>query len=402
MPSEDNRDQEPPKSPYSTRKSSEASSNLDEKSRLELAHELYMNENMQMSMPAPSSIYGQVKEIVHRAFWDSVREALDKTPPEFEHSLRLIAEIKEILLELVPAKAERVRAQINEVMDIELYKQQIEQGSFDLHLVAKFVVQTMLGLCAPARDATVNAILTKTHPVDVLKEVFGALDLIRLDFVNYQLKALRPTLLANSVQYEQSKFRSLLENNPSALDKTKNWISETARLMREGGQSVSPSNVLNAAFLRLLHEEVRVVVYQLCSEEYISHPRELLPHITEKCVDLVRGEVKSRDLRPEECDNVRGMLAALGSSDNPVFCLLWERAKQYLAALCTGAVGDAPSGFGVCRSDLQGVASKYTHLVSYNRGVYGPFYADIISEIIGTSSSSASSSQAHQGDTNMD
>ena len=58
-----------------------------------------------------------------------------------------------------------------QVMDIELYKQQIEQGSFDLHLVAQFVVQTMLGLCAPARDATVNAILTKTHPVDVLKEV---------------------------------------------------------------------------------------------------------------------------------------------------------------------------------------------------------------------------------------
>ena len=50
-----------------------------------------------------------------RAFWDSVREALDKDPPEFEHSLRLIAEIKEILLELVPAKAERVRGQINEV-----------------------------------------------------------------------------------------------------------------------------------------------------------------------------------------------------------------------------------------------------------------------------------------------
>ena len=66
MPSEDNRDQEPPKSPYSTRRMSEASNDLDEKSRLELAHELYMNENMQMSMPAPSSIVGQVKEIVHR------------------------------------------------------------------------------------------------------------------------------------------------------------------------------------------------------------------------------------------------------------------------------------------------------------------------------------------------
>ena len=76
-----------------------------------------------------------------------------------------------------------------------------------------------------------------------------------------------------------------------------------------------------------------MIVYELCSEELITHPRECLPHITEKCVEVVRGEVKSRDLRAEECDHVRGMLAALSSGDNPVFCLLWERAKQYLAAL---------------------------------------------------------------------
>ena len=38
-----------------------------------------------------------------RAFWDSVREGLQGTPPDFEHSIRLLAEIKGILLELIPA-----------------------------------------------------------------------------------------------------------------------------------------------------------------------------------------------------------------------------------------------------------------------------------------------------------
>ena len=47
-----------------------------------------------------------------------------------------------------------------------------------------------------------------------------------------------------------------------------------------------------------------------------------------------------------------------------------------------GVVGECPAGFSVCATDLQGVASKFTHLVSYNRGVFGPFYADILPAII--------------------
>ena len=106
-----------------------------------------------------------------RAFWDSVRAGLQKSPPDYEHSLRLIAEIKGILLDLVPSGAQRAKDQINEVMDIELYKQQIENDTFNLQGVVKFVVELMLGLCAPARDATIRSILSQSDPVEVFREV---------------------------------------------------------------------------------------------------------------------------------------------------------------------------------------------------------------------------------------
>jgi len=433
----------PPKSPISGERSAAASSDLDEQSRLQLAHELCMNENLEMSMPDPNSIVGHVKQIVHRAFWDSVRAGLQQSPPDFEHSLRLIAEIKGILLDLVPAQVQRAKDQINEVMDIELYKQQIENETFNLQGVVKFVVELMLGLCAPARDTTIRSILSQSDPVEVFREVFGALDLMRLDMANYQLRSLRPALLANSVQYEQDKFRSLLANNPATLDKTKMWLASTDERMRASGQPVSPSTLLNNAFIRVIQEEVdpipetiamdisrfitiarelsavvfsaatilvlqtgvgpalqqdsfankvRVTVYQLCSDELISHPRDILPNITEKLIDIVRETITARPLRDEECQNIRGMLSGLQSPSNPVYCLLWERAKQFFTSLCSGVVGPVPAGFSVCSADVQGVASKYTHLVSYNRGVFGPFYADIISEITSSQQAAISAS----------
>ena len=79
--------------------------------------------------------------------------------------------------------------------------------------------------------------------------------------------------------------------------------------------------------------QVRVTVYQLCSDELISHPRDILPNISEKLIDIVRETITSRPLTDEECQNIRGMLSGLQSPSNPVYCLLWERAKQFFSAL---------------------------------------------------------------------
>jgi hypothetical protein len=38
----------------------------------------------------------QVKDIVHKVFWDKLKEDLEATPPDYSHTLTLISEMKEV------------------------------------------------------------------------------------------------------------------------------------------------------------------------------------------------------------------------------------------------------------------------------------------------------------------
>ena len=37
-----------------------------------------------------------MREIVHKAFWDSFQEDMSKDPPKYSHVLQLLAELKEV------------------------------------------------------------------------------------------------------------------------------------------------------------------------------------------------------------------------------------------------------------------------------------------------------------------
>ena len=40
----------------------------------------------------------QVRDVVHKAFWDKLREELNQDPPVFSQALSLIQEVKEVSL----------------------------------------------------------------------------------------------------------------------------------------------------------------------------------------------------------------------------------------------------------------------------------------------------------------
>jgi len=54
----------------------------------------------------------------------------------------------------------RMRARIEEVLDMQLIAQKIEHDAFDLHYYIGFIVTVMSSLCAPARDEEVARIKT--------------------------------------------------------------------------------------------------------------------------------------------------------------------------------------------------------------------------------------------------
>ncbi|XP_075407157.1 T-complex protein 11-like protein 2 [Tenrec ecaudatus] len=237
-------------------------------SDMTLAHEIAVNENFHLKQDAlpENSLAGRVKHIVHQAFWDVLESELSAEPPEYEHAIKLFEEIREILLSFLTPGGNRLRTQICEVLDTDLIRQQAQHNAVDIQGLANYVISTMGKLCAPARDEDIQELKATNNIVEVLRQIFHVLDLMRMDMANFIIRSLRPHLQRQLVDYERTKFQEILEETPSALDQTTEWIKESVEeellslpeaTLTPGAEgtskpSLSPTLVLNNSFLKLL------------------------------------------------------------------------------------------------------------------------------------------------------
>uniref|UniRef100_A0A7N5KIN2 T-complex 11 like 2 n=1 Tax=Ailuropoda melanoleuca TaxID=9646 RepID=A0A7N5KIN2_AILME len=237
-------------------------------SNMTLAHEIAVNENFQLKQDAlpENSLASRVKHIVHQAFWDVLESELNAEPPEYEHAIKLFEEIREILLSFLTPGGNRLRNQICEVLDTDLIRQQAEHNAVDIQGLADYVISTMGKLCAPVRDDDIRELKATSNIVEVLRQIFHVLDLMKMDMVNFTIRSLRPHLQRQLVDYERTKFQEILEETPSALDQTTEWIKESVNeellslsetALTPGAEnssksSLSPTVVLNNSYLKLL------------------------------------------------------------------------------------------------------------------------------------------------------
>ncbi|XP_031731538.1 T-complex protein 11-like protein 1 [Anarrhichthys ocellatus] len=227
-----------------------------------LAHEIMVNQDFQVKpteLPE-GSLERQVKEIMHKAFWDCLEVQLKEEPQTYGHCIKLLAEIRETLLSFLLPGHGRLRSRIEEVLDVALIQQQAENGALDIGKLSQFVVEMMGSLCAPCRDEDISKLKDITNIVPLLKAIFSVLDLMKVDMANFALTSLRPHLMQQSVEYERSKFQGFLDKHPNALDYTEKWLEDTVRCLREDAScaassdppSLLPVNVHNHAYIRLL------------------------------------------------------------------------------------------------------------------------------------------------------
>lgn len=123
-----------------------------------LAHEIVVNGDFQIK-PAElpeHSLEKKVRDIVHKAFWDCLEAQLKEDPPTYDHAIKLLGEIKESLLSFLLPGHTRLRSQITEVLDLDLIKQEAENGALDISKLVRFVIGMMGTLCAPARDEDIK------------------------------------------------------------------------------------------------------------------------------------------------------------------------------------------------------------------------------------------------------
>ncbi|XP_061408978.1 T-complex protein 11-like protein 1 [Lethenteron reissneri] len=246
-----------------------------------LAHEIALDPDFSLQRHAPpdGSLEKAVTEAMHKAFWDILETELLRDPPEFSGALRLMGEIQETLLSLLPSPTRR--SLLPESLDAGLLMQQAKAGTLDVVEVGGSVVRTMAMLCAPMRDADVRALARLAEDaagdkgrkdvkmaVSLYREIFRVLDLMKQDYANFSIRCVRPWLQANAGRYEQSQFDHFLRAEPNALELTRRWLEAavshtpsrasvftpgaTARTPGVVTPVLDPSVVLSQAFLDLL------------------------------------------------------------------------------------------------------------------------------------------------------
>ncbi|XP_019738597.1 T-complex protein 11-like protein 2 [Hippocampus comes] len=233
-------------------------------SNLTLFHEIVVNRDFHLephTLPE-DSLWKMVRDNVHKAFWDILESELNDDPPEYQQAIKLLEEIREILLSFLNPGANRMRTQIMEVLDMDLIRQQVDNDAVDIAGLASYVISAMGKLCAPVRDEEIKKLRESTGNIVMLfREIFRVLDLMKADFVNLTIDNLRPVMQKQSVEYERATFQSILDKTPGALDNTTAWIKMTFEELlttmpsnRGKGQPCLPGpfQVLNAAFLHIL------------------------------------------------------------------------------------------------------------------------------------------------------
>jgi hypothetical protein len=124
---------------------------------------------------------------------------------------------------------------ISETLDPELINTECNQGLFSYGKFFGFIATILPKLCAPFRDAQVQALVDELQEEGELPEMIEKLfkllhiiDLLSLDYSNYLLTNAAPTLIKEGTGYEQRMFAQDLAEGKITLDRTRRWWQSAA------------------------------------------------------------------------------------------------------------------------------------------------------------------------------
>jgi len=84
------------------------------------------------------SIEKVVEATLQKAFWDILELELNEDPPKYNQALLLLEEVKAGLTLLLLPQHKALKQKIDEVLDLELIKQQADKGT--LHLQVQYTL----------------------------------------------------------------------------------------------------------------------------------------------------------------------------------------------------------------------------------------------------------------------
>lgn len=122
-----------------------------------------------VSGPSQQKLQSAIKAAMRKAYWDILQSQLEESPPKYKQALAILEEIKGKLTALLLPQHSRLRQEIDEILDIELIKQQVEIGALDFPRYGQYILSVMARLCAPIRDEKIRELTQTAHVVTLFR-----------------------------------------------------------------------------------------------------------------------------------------------------------------------------------------------------------------------------------------
>ncbi|XP_064074533.1 T-complex protein 11-like protein 1 isoform X1 [Vanessa tameamea] len=410
-----------------------------------LAHEIAVDQDFMLEPfePPDNSYQKLVKETMHKAYFDILREQLNSDPPEHKQALVLLEDVKQGLFSILLPRHTRIKEMIEEVLDTEFIKQQADNNSLDFQKYATFVIDLMAKLAAPARDEMIQNITTLTNTVDIFRAILETLEVLKLDLANTLIAMIRPHVQQESVQYERAKFDEMLKLAEDGLQYTKEWL---LRHTDKSGLSLpvtDPNIIRNVtaqtlakAYLELLEwdesqnypetvtldkprfTELGIQVYRLIcvaslllvspscgGDSQEQHKQSLkeklfiildttsndielkavLPSIAEEVILVTEQLLENLGQDPLTSDMkelIRTQILSLRDPEHRVRQIVHQRVMEFLKVIlvCAGGSRQIPVGLSAFTKELTSVSGTLLRCVMHNKAVFTQHYLEIIEE----------------------
>ncbi|XP_023168935.2 T-complex protein 11-like protein 1 [Drosophila hydei] len=400
---------------------------------MELAHEIALNPEFKLQPyePPMNSLEGRIKAMVHKAFWNLLREQLERNPPSYDQAIRLLGEIKEDFPQLLSPNNANALVRINATLDEALIRQQAERGTLDFRSYANFVINLLASMCAPARDETVAKLREIDDVIDTFRGILETMALMKLDMANFMVSAARNNIAANSVEYEKQKFSTFLRefHGNVGFPATEDWLQrarpgcnnneeiiynafkqllnyptdkefpELLRIDKERFEGLSwrCQRLILCAALISIAQGVPIISQrrdnriQLAKQldilvQHVKQPDQLNAAI-DNCYEQIRAFI-NKSLEKEKLPllsesqetQIQSQVQQLVNKTSPVRMLMANRMDGFVrvALRSNGNIPPPPAGFAEFGEELVAFIASFRRLVSYNHAVFGEYFLQLL------------------------
>ena len=185
-----------------------------------IVHELAINKEYRIDIRSSTDRYDAIIQALNHTIRANVRSGFGKAS-----WIVTMAEILRGKLLGLVRRGSPLYTLISETLDMKMLEEQVTIGLFSFEQFFSFMNNILPKLCAPARDAEVEAFANDAieDPIERLAKLNYLVDLLSLDHVNFMIQSNAPMLIQEAAAYERGCFaRSLGDGRP---EKTKQWWS---------------------------------------------------------------------------------------------------------------------------------------------------------------------------------